>query len=71
MPYLPASPMLALSANELLVNGHGQPAVGQQIRSELPSATDVDFLVSFVRWTGVRTLSTSSRRSSTGADACA
>lgn len=53
---LPASPMISLSANELLVNGHAQPAIGQQIRSELPSATDVDFLVSFVRWTGVRTL---------------
>jgi superfamily II DNA or RNA helicase/HKD family nuclease len=53
---LPAGPMIALSANELLVNGHAQPAIGQQIRSELPSATDVDFLVSFVRWTGVRTL---------------
>jgi superfamily II DNA or RNA helicase/HKD family nuclease len=56
VPTLPASPIIALSANELLVNGHAQPAVGQQIRSELPSATDVDFLVSFVRWTGVRTL---------------
>ncbi len=53
---LPTSPMIALSANELLVNGHSQPAIGQQIRSELPSAVDVDFLVSFVRWTGVRTL---------------
>src|SRR4051794_20817248 len=53
---LPVGPMIALSANELLVNGHAQPAIGQQIRSELPSATDVDFLVSFVRWTGVRTL---------------
>jgi superfamily II DNA or RNA helicase len=56
IPTLPASPMLALSVNELIVNGHGQPAIGQQIRSELPSASDVDFLVSFVRWTGVRTL---------------
>lgn len=56
IPILPESPMLALSVNELLVNGHGQPAIGQQIRSELPSASDVDFLVSFVRWTGVRTL---------------
>ncbi len=53
---LPTTPLIALSANELLVNGHAQPAVGQQIRSELPSATDVDLLVSFVRWTGVRTL---------------
>ena len=53
---LPNSPMIALSVNELLVNGHAQPAIGQQIRSELPSASDVDFLVSFVRWTGVRTL---------------
>jgi superfamily II DNA or RNA helicase/HKD family nuclease len=56
IPILPARPMIALSANELLVNGHAQPAIGQQIRSELPSATDIDFLVSFVRWTGVRTL---------------
>jgi HKD family nuclease len=56
LPILPTSPMIALSANELLVNGHAQPAIGQQIRSELPSASDVDFLVSFVRWTGIRTL---------------
>lgn len=56
VPTLPASPMIGLSANELLVNGHGQPAIGQQIRSELASALDVDFLVSFIRWTGVRTL---------------
>jgi len=56
VPILPTSPMIALSANELLVNGHAQPAIGQQIRSELPSASDVDLLVSFVRWTGIRTL---------------
>ena len=56
VPYLPPAPVIPLSANELLVNGHGQPAIGQQLRSELPSATDVDLLVSFVIWTGVRTL---------------
>jgi hypothetical protein len=55
-PYLPDRPVIPLSANELLVNGHGQPAIGQQLRSELPSAADVDLLVSFVIWTGVRTL---------------
>lgn len=51
-PYLPDPPGIPLSANELLVNGHGQPAIGQQLRSE----ADVDLLVSFVIWTGVRTL---------------
>ena len=55
-PYLPARPVIPLSANELLVNGHGQPAIGQQLRSELPSAAEVDLLVSFVIWSGVRTL---------------
>ena len=30
IPILPASPMIALSANELLVNGHAQPAIGQR-----------------------------------------
>jgi superfamily II DNA or RNA helicase/HKD family nuclease len=55
-PYLPPRPAIPLSANELLVNGHGQPAIGQQLTSEFPSAVHVDFLVSFVIWTGVRTL---------------
>lgn len=54
--YLPPRPAIPLSANELLVNGHGQPAIGQQLTSEFPSAAHVDFLVSFVIWTGVRTL---------------
>lgn len=31
-PYLPDRPVIPLSANELLVNGHGQPAIGQQLR---------------------------------------
>jgi hypothetical protein len=39
-PYLPHRPGIPLSANELLVNGHGQPAIGQQLRSELPSAAE-------------------------------
>ena len=56
VPYLPPQPVLPLSANELLVNGHGQPAIGQQLRSELPSAENVDLLVSFVIWSGVRML---------------
>ncbi len=55
-PYLPPRPILPLSENELLVNGHGQPAIGQQLQSELPSAAHVDLLVSFVIWSGVRTL---------------
>jgi superfamily II DNA or RNA helicase/HKD family nuclease len=55
-PYLPPRPTIPLSANELLVNGHGQPAIGQQLASELPSSENVDLLVSFVIWSGVRTL---------------
>ena len=56
VPQLPSRPTIPLAANELLVNGHGQPAIGQQLTSEFPSAQNVDFLVSFVIWTGVRTL---------------
>jgi superfamily II DNA or RNA helicase/HKD family nuclease len=56
LPQLPTRPVIPLSADELLVNGHGQPAIGQQLRSELPSAEGADLLVSFVIWSGVRTL---------------
>ena len=54
--HLPPAPLIALSDNELLVNSHNEPALGQQLRAELPSARDVDLLVSFVMWSGVRTL---------------
>jgi superfamily II DNA or RNA helicase/HKD family nuclease len=55
-PVLPPRPLIAFGAEDLLVNGHGQPGLGAQIRSEFPSADSVDLLCSFLMWSGVRSL---------------
>lgn len=55
-PTFPARPETPLSASALLVNGHGQPSVGHELRRELASADQVDLLCAFVRWYGVRIL---------------
>jgi superfamily II DNA or RNA helicase len=49
-------PKIPLRQSDLLVNGPRDLSVGHQIRSELASADQVDVLVSFVKWTGVRVL---------------
>jgi superfamily II DNA or RNA helicase len=47
-------PTIPLSASALLVNARGEPGVGGEVNRELASADDVDLLIPFVRWTGVR-----------------
>jgi len=47
-------PAIPLSDSALLVNGRGEPAVGNQLNREISSADRVDVLIPFVRWTGVR-----------------
>jgi len=49
-------PKLPLSQSDLLINGPRDLAIGHEIRSELASATAVDVIVSFVKWTGVRVI---------------
>ncbi|MEV0973671.1 phospholipase D-like domain-containing protein [Microtetraspora glauca] len=55
-PVFPRRPETPLAASALLVNGHGQPSVGHELRRELASADRVDLLCAFVRWHGVRIL---------------
>ena len=49
-------PKLPLGQSDLLINGPRDLAIGHEIRSELASATAVDIIVSFVKWTGVRVI---------------
>nr|WP_084956277.1 DEAD/DEAH box helicase family protein [Thermoactinospora rubra] len=55
-PVFPQRPQTPLAASALLVNGHGQPSVGHELKRELASADRVDLLCAFVRWYGVRIL---------------
>jgi superfamily II DNA or RNA helicase/HKD family nuclease len=50
-PIRPATPM---GASALLVNGHGQPSVGTELRNEIASADKVDLICAFITWPGIR-----------------
>ncbi|HEU0030382.1 MAG TPA: DEAD/DEAH box helicase family protein [Kofleriaceae bacterium] len=49
-------PKLPLGQSDLLINGPRDLTIGHEIRSELASADAVDFIVSFVKWTGLRVI---------------
>ncbi|HET7397996.1 MAG TPA: DUF3427 domain-containing protein [Intrasporangium sp.] len=49
-------PLTPLSDAALLTNGHGEPGLGHEIRSEMASAAEVDLLCAFVKWHGIRLL---------------
>ncbi|WP_170317279.1 DEAD/DEAH box helicase family protein, partial [Acrocarpospora corrugata] len=55
-PAFPQRPETPLAGSALLVNGHGQPSIGHELKRELASADRVDLLCAFVRWYGVRIL---------------
>ena len=48
---LPVTPLLDTT---LLTNAPGEPRVGHQLRTEIPSADRIDVLMAFVRQTGIR-----------------
>ncbi len=50
---LPATPLLDTT---LLTNAPGEPRIGHQLHSEVPSADRVDVLMAFVRQSGIRPL---------------
>lgn len=56
---LPATPLLDTT---LLTNAPGEPRVGHQLRTEIPSADRIDVLMAFVRQTGIRQLTDLLRR---------
>jgi superfamily II DNA or RNA helicase/HKD family nuclease len=47
-------PRVPLSQSALLVNGHGQPSIGSEIKQELTTANDVDLIMSFLKLSGVK-----------------
>lgn len=49
----PATP---LSEAALLTNAQGEPSIGAELRAELPSANQVDVVLAFVKWHGLRLL---------------
>lgn len=56
---LPATPLLDTT---LLTNAPGEPRVGHQLKTEIPSADRIDVLMAFVRQTGIRPLADLLRR---------
>lgn len=50
------APLVPLSAADLLVNAHGEPALAYALVHEIPSSDEIDLLCAFVRWHGVRVL---------------
>ena len=52
----PARPATPLSDAALLTNARGEPNLGAEIRAEMASADEVDLLIAFVKWHGLRLL---------------
>lgn len=52
---LPA-PLVPLLDTALMTNAPGEPRIGQQIASEIPSADRIDLVMAFIRWTGISPL---------------
>ena len=50
------TPLLPLSIPWLFAAGHGDPSLLSELRREMASADQVDMLVSFITWSGVRKL---------------
>ncbi|MCV2394495.1 DUF3427 domain-containing protein [Actinotalea sp. M2MS4P-6] len=50
----PDRPSTPLSEAALLTNAAGEPGVGHEIRAELASADQVDVIMAFVKWHGLR-----------------
>jgi superfamily II DNA or RNA helicase len=51
-----AAPLIPLAQSDLLVNGRGEPSVGQAIQREIASADRIDLLCAFIKWHGLRLL---------------
>ncbi|MDI3282592.1 DEAD/DEAH box helicase [Polyangium sp. 15x6] len=49
-------PLLPLSSSALLVNGHGEPRIGEELRREIASADRIDLVCAFIKWVGIRVL---------------
>jgi superfamily II DNA or RNA helicase len=57
-----ARPLTPLLDTTVFTNAPGEPAVGHELRTEIPSADAIDIVMAFVRWSGVRPLVDALRR---------
>jgi superfamily II DNA or RNA helicase/HKD family nuclease len=55
-------PLTPLLDTTVFTNAPGEPAVGYELRAEVPSADAIDVAMAFVRWSGVRPLIDALRR---------
>ena len=55
-------PLTPLLDTTVFTNAPGEPAVGHELRAEVPSADAIDVVMAFVRWSGVRPLMDALRR---------
>ena len=55
-------PLTPLLDTTVFTNAPGEPAVGHELRAEVPSADSIDVVMAFVRWSGVRPLVDALRR---------
>jgi superfamily II DNA or RNA helicase/HKD family nuclease len=55
-------PLTPLLDTTVFTNAPGEPAVGHELRAEVPSADAIDVVMAFVRWSGVRQLMDALRR---------
>jgi hypothetical protein len=49
-------PLTPLRDTVLMTNARDQPAVGREIAAEIDSADQIDVVLAFIRWTGIRDL---------------
>ena len=55
-------PLTPLLDTTVFTNAPGEPAVGHELRAEVPSVDAIDVVMAFVRWSGVRPLIDALRR---------
>jgi superfamily II DNA or RNA helicase/HKD family nuclease len=48
------APLTPLLDTTLLTNSRGEPSVGHELRAEIHSSDNVDVVMAFVRWSGIR-----------------
>jgi len=55
-------PMTPLLDTTLLTNSRGEPAIGYELRAEIHSSDEIDVVMAFVRWSGIRPILDALRR---------
>ena len=55
-------PLTPIRDTTVLTNARGEPAIQHELAAEIPSATGIDVVMAFVRWSGVRPLLDALRR---------